>query len=142
MKDYFNAEERTKHIILMSCAHIAKTLSNSPALTEAEKRSLKCVANNMDKFNDSIFSRFGEAYRRKLEGVMKCNKLSLVGKYEKAIEAVDQCVVDDMMLMIDKFRSWECLTCEREDYNKCFIYNACLTCNVDVSNEGGCPFKL
>lgn len=143
MKNYFNQEERIRHLIIMSAIEISKTLTNSKALSPDEKKYLKLVNTYLSKFNDSIFERFGEAYRRKLQGLMECNKLSLVGKYEKSINAVNQCVTDDMMPLIKSVRSWKCLTCERNDHLNCFIYNACITCDVEATGDGEeCPFKM
>ena len=144
MKDYFNEHEKAQHLILMSSIHTCNLLLTSKHLTDEERESLNIAVKYIDKFSSSVCKRFGKSYLRKLQNTMKSNKIRLVGKYEKAIDAVSECVIEDMMPMINKYRSWQCLTCEKKDPRRCFIYNACTTCGIAAStdNDEDCPFKL
>lgn len=142
MKNYLNAEERTRHIILLAMQENAKDLAQSQALTPKEKQMLNKITEWCLKFNASLFERFGGAYARKIQSTMQVNTLKLVGKYAEVAECINHIASQDHEYMINELKAFKCLGCEREDFKNCGMYCACIACDIaDNGNETGCPFK-
>lgn len=142
MREYFNAEERENHIKVTSCKLYAEKLADSPAITAEEKKLLKDAAKKLDKATDSIFQRFGEAYIRKLQGVMINNKLMLVGRYAPTQQAVSQVASADILPMVRNVQEMTCWECEKCNFRDCAMYNFGIACDLQDIAEEGCPFKL
>ena len=51
MKNYFNANERSRHIVVMSMAGIAEEFLNSKALTDEERSSIELEVKHIKNFN-------------------------------------------------------------------------------------------
>ena len=142
MKNYFNLEERTRHIILLAMQENAKDIMQSQALTQKEKQMLKKIEEWCVKFNASIFDRFGDAYARKIKGTMQANTLRLVGKYSENIHAISNIATEDLKLLLDEVHAFKCLDCDKTNFKDCAIYNICISCDVEPNgNSAGCPFK-
>ena len=60
MKNYFNANERTKHIILLAMQTVADDFSAVDSITDEERKYLRMATTYIKKFNNSVFERFGE----------------------------------------------------------------------------------
>lgn len=142
MREYFNAEERENHIKVTSCQHYVKKLAESPAITEKERKDLLKASKLLDSVTDSIFERFGEAYVRKLQGVMQCNTLKLVGKYAPIQNAISQVASADLLPMVRQVQEMVCWECEKCNYRDCPMYNFGIACDLQDVAEEGCPFKL
>ena len=143
MREYFNSEEREDHIKVTSCQYYAKKLAASPAITDKERKELELAYKHLNKFTDSVFERFGNAYVRKLNGIMECNTLKIVGKYAPVQSAISHCAQVDMQPMIRKLQMWTCMDCERGcDFKNCPMYNMAIACELEDVAEEGCPFKL
>jgi hypothetical protein len=142
MREYFNMEERENHIKVTSCQVYVKKLAESPAITEEERKDLLKAFKLLDKVTDSIFERFGEAYIRKLKGIMACNTLKIVGKYAPMQNAISHVAQVDMLPMIRKLQMWTCLDCERTGHKDCPMYNMGIACELEDVAEEGCPFRL
>lgn len=142
MKNYLNAEERTKHIILLAMQETAEDFMDSDALTKEEQKSLKKINEWCLKFNGLIFERLGESYARKVEQTMRCNVLRMVGKYSEVANAINHVASEDHDYLVQELKAFKCLDCQREDYKNCGMYCTCIACDVDGNGkEEGCPFK-
>lgn len=142
MREYFNAEERENHIKVTSCQVYVKKLAESPAITEEERKNLLKAGKLLDKVTDSIFKRFGVAYVRKLEGIMRCNTLKIVGKYAPTQTAISHVASADLLPMIRQLQLFNCMDCEKENYKDCPMYNMGIACELEDVDDEGCPFKM
>ena len=143
MKNYFNAEERTKHIILLAMQEVAKEMQSSEAITPKERQMLVKIEEWTTKFNSSVFERYGEAYARKIEKTMQANTLRLVGKYNEQAKAISHVATEDLELLVDELHAFKCLDCEKTNFKDCATYNICVSCDVEGNeNCEGCPFKV
>ena len=142
MKNYLNAEERTRHIILLAMQESAEDFMKSQALTPKEKQMLAKINEWCVKFNASIFDRFGEVYARKIKQTMQANTLRLVGKYNENIHAISNIATEDLRLLLDEVHAFKCLDCDKTNFKDCAVYNICVACDVEPNgNSAGCPFK-
>lgn len=141
MKNYFNEKERTNHIILMCMEYTAKEFLTSNALSEEEKNSLENIVKLCNNINESLFERFGEAYRRKIQGTLKNNTLRLVGKYAPYNECISYCASEDIEPKVKDLMLFHCIDCGKCDYKNCAIYSMALTCGINGSCDNGCPYK-
>lgn len=142
MKEYFNAEEKSQHLILCCCQEVANKFSHSSALTEEEQNLLKKIYDTCKELNSSIFNRLGDSYCRKVVNTMKSNKLRLVGKYEAVQEAISCCATEDIKPNIESLQCFNCFGCKKEKFTDCAIYNMSIACDIDGQNENGCPYSF
>lgn len=142
MKEYLNSKERTEHIIMCCCQETARQLSQSESLTAEEKADISKVVEYCEKFNNSVFKRLGEPYKRKIQGTMKSNDLRLVGKYSSYKEAISECASEDIKPKVELLQALNCVCCDKCDYINCAMYGMCIACEIEPSNENGCPFKM
>ena len=142
MKDFFNADEREQHLKIMACQTSVDEFKDSNALTEEEKKCLRNAHKWLVKFTDSVFTRFGAPYGRKLQNTLSCNTLKFVGKYAQAQSAISECAQEDLLPKIRELQRFNCLFCEREDHIDCAMYAMGVSVGLEDKNETGCPFKL
>ncbi len=144
MKNYFNAEERTRHIIILAMQETIRELSESDTLTDEEKELLKKCEKNLIKFNALIFERMGEPYQRKIERTMQANNLRLVGKYASACDCINHAASEDLTRGIKELRMFNCMDCEKCDYLNCGTYACMIACDIDgkKSEDNICPFRM
>lgn len=143
MKTYINAQDRTRHIIILAMQETINDLAKSDALSEEEQKALKNAYKNILKFNKLIFQRYGEAYRRKIETTMQSNELKLVGKYANVNECVSHSAVEDLEKALKDLQMFNCMDCEKCDFTNCGTYACLIACDIDgVESEEGCPFRL
>ena len=143
MKTYINADDRTRHIVMLSAQETMRALSVSDSLTEEEQKLLKDSVKKIEKFNRLISTRMGDAYWRKIEKTMRCNKLKLVGNYEPSRDCVSHIAVEDLEKALNDLRMLRCLDCEKCDFTNCGTYASFIACDVQGEmSEGECPFKL
>lgn len=142
MKNYLNAEERTRHIIILAMQENAEDFMNSDSLTAEERKCLRKVNEWCLRFNGLLFERFGEAYARKVKQTMSCNNLRLVGKYAEVANCINHIASEDHQYLIEELKAFKCLDCDREDYKNCGVYCGCVACDIDGNGKTeGCPFK-
>lgn len=143
MKNFFNAEEKAKHIVIMGTQNAAEKLSGSKAITPGEKMALRKIVEWIDKFNDSVFERYGDPYKRKILNTMKINKIDLVSKYGKERECISECASEDLEPAIKDLQMWKCCDCERTcNFQDCAVYAISVACDMEGNEkDGGCPFK-
>ena len=142
MKNYFNCEERTRHIILLAMQEVAKDFQKSEAITPKERQMLAKVEEWTTKFNSSVFSRFGDSYARKIEKTMQANTLRLVGKYNTNVNTISHIAAEDLNKCVEELRAVNCLECDKAQWNDCATYNVCISCDIKGDAEAkGCPFK-
>lgn len=141
MRDYFNSEERAKHIIILAMEQVVKDMESSTALTEEEKKCLKAIKSNLLKFNNSTFDRFGDSYRRKIQNTLQINTIVLVGSNSAYTEAISECATEDLEPCVKELM-FNCMGCEKCNYKDCAIYNIAVACDIEGTNEDkGCPYK-
>lgn len=142
MRNYFNQNEREKHILFMCMEYAINELQESNALTEYEQECLDNVVMEIDNFNNSVFERFGDAYKRKIKGTLDCNNVELVSKFTGSKKsAVSYCSNQDLLPLINDLTMFHCIDCDRCEYKTCPVYNISIACGVDGINENGCPYK-
>lgn len=143
MKNYFNADERTQHIILLGMQSVMEDFLKSEAITPSEHKYLSLAYTNLKKFNGSVCDRFGSAYTRKIANTMNSNSLRLVGKYSAYTECVSHAAAEDMTKLVDDLQTMNCIDCKKENPHDCAVYNMCITCSAKSNGkESGCPFSL
>lgn len=140
MRNYFNAKEKTSHIIIMAMQHIVEEMASCGAVTEQEKKWLTKCAELIEKFNDSAFERFGDSYRRKIKNTLDINTLKLVSKFGKQAEAISECATEDLVPCIKELMI-SCVGCEKCDYKNCAIYNIGVACDINGHTQSGCPYR-
>ena len=142
MREYFNREEREKHIILMCMEYAVKELQESNALTDDERECLDDIITDVQAFNELVFERFGDAYKRKIQGMLNCNNVQLVSKFTGAQKsAISYIANEDLTPLIDDLTMFHCTECEKCDFKTCPIYNIAVACDVFGANDEGCPYK-
>ena len=142
MKNYFNEKERTNHIILMCMEYTAREFANSSALTEEEKKALNKIAEWCGKLNESVFERFGDAYRRKIQGTLTNNTLRLVSKYGAYTDCISYCASEDIEPKVKDLMSLHCLGCDKCDYKNCAMYSMAVACGIVGEDTDGCPYNM
>lgn len=142
MKNYFNEKERTNHIILMCMEYTAREFANSNALSLEEKKAVNKIVEWCGKLNESVFERFGDAYKRKIEGTLKNNTLRLVGKYGAYTDCISYCASEDIEPKVKDLMCLHCLGCEKSDYKDCAMYSMAVTCGIVGEDTDGCPYLL
>lgn len=142
MKNYFNAIEREQHIFMIALQAVLKLLSQSEALTGTEKADLIKANEFIESFNNSVFNRFGDAYKRRVNNTVQVNKIRLVGKYSEKQEMISVAAEEDLNPMLDKIIEYFCMDCEKDNYKDCPVYNMGIACDCEIKSEKGCPFRL
>lgn len=142
MKTYFNAADRTRHIILLAMQTTCEEMSKSPTLTGEERRHITKAFNEVEAFNRSLFERMGEPYANKIQRTMESNALRLVGKYSSYTEAISNAAAQDLEPAINDLRTIHCLDCERCDFTKCGVYAISVACDIKGEDTDGCPYKI
>lgn len=80
MKGYFNKEDQSRHLIMLSALVIAKELIDGNAISKEEKKLLEKAVKNIDEFSESVFGRLGESYKRSIRNKASLNTLRLVAR--------------------------------------------------------------
>lgn len=142
MKNYFNANERTKHIILLAMQTVADDFSAVDSITDEERKYLRMATTYIKKFNNSVFERFGEPYRRKIINTMQMNHLKLVGKFENTQDCITEAAAEDLIPKLRDVQMFYCMDCQKENHKDCAIYAMCVSCGIDGDDTDGCPYKL
>lgn len=140
MKNYFNSEERTRHIFALAAQEDLKELAKSDALTPQERRKLQNALKNLQEFTVSVCQRFGEPYRRKIFNTMQLNNIRLVAKGCRHDEPISHAAQEDLEPAINELRLYKCMLCEKEEYKDCAVYAICVACGLDGKGDSGCPF--
>lgn len=140
MREYFNRAELEAHIVLLGMGVTLKNMVESTAITQEEKRFLKTALTNLTKFSDSVFNRFGLAYRKKMQRTCESNRIEMVGKYEQVNKAVEDVTADDLLENLKQVRSLQCFTCTKKDHLKCGLYNLFVSGGLEGHNDNGCPY--
>jgi hypothetical protein len=140
MKEYFNKDERDRHIILLILTEIISEFKDNNALTEFEKDELEHAEEHLRAFNNSVCDRFGAAYKRKIKGTLEVNTIKVVSKCAstKALSYYD---VRDLEKQVEDMIAFHCCDCDKCDYKSCPTYDMAVTCGVEARNENGCPYK-
>lgn len=143
MKNYINSQDRTRHILILSIQETLNEFCQSNSLSEEEKKMLSKAYTQIIKFNKSLFERFGDAYRRKIEKTMEANVLRLEGKYAIVNECVSHSAVEDLNNALNELRMFNCMECDKQEFTKCGTYACFIACDIEGAEcSEGCPFRL
>ena len=144
VKNYINAQDRTRHILILSIQETLNEFCQSNSLSEEEKKMLSKAYALIIKFNKSLFERFGDASRRKSEKTMEANILRLEGKYANVNECISHSAVEDLEKAIKELRLFNCIDCAKCDYLNCGTYACMIACDIEGEKTEGniCPFRL
>lgn len=141
MKNYLNAADRTRHIIITAMQSVTEDLSKSESLSEDEQNYLNIVYENLLKFNQSLYSRLGEPYKRKILQTMQSNTLRLVGKYSAKSEAISYAASEDLTPTINEVIDLKCCDCQKNNFIDCPVYALGVACDLDSRSKDGCPYR-
>ena len=142
MRNYFNEKERNTHILAIGMEGVVKVmLEEFSALTDAEREYLELALKHFKAFNDSIFDRFGEVYKRKIVNTMETKTVVLGSKYTSKNDSTTYCDRDDIARCVGEIQTFNCCDCERCNWQECSVYKASVMCEVEGSSQDGCPYK-
>lgn len=146
MKGYFNTEDQSRHLIMLSAMVIAKELINGNAISKEEKKLLEKAVENIEEFSESVFGRLGESYKRSIRNKASLNTLRLVARGTTTTKSsqMENFIDRDILCeMFDYSVDFDCNGCERTDCKKCGIYNIKSYLNYDGKSEENdlCPFR-
>lgn len=140
MREYFNASERLNHILVLGMEKVAEELSTSTALTNEEAKCLKKVKEYLIKFNNSVYNRFGDSYKRKIRNTLQVNTIAVVSDRESHNEVISECASEDLIPCI-KDLMVSCMNCTKQNHKDCAIYNIGVACDIDgINQKSGCPY--
>lgn len=145
MNNYFNAQTRTNHILLLAMQEVCESMSTNNSLSADEQKWLKTATTYLKKFNHSAFERMGEAYKRKILGTMQINDLRLVSKYGQQNECITYCATEDIAPKVSDLQFFHCMECQRCDYKDCAVYALSVSCDVEPQKENElsvCPYRI
>ena len=142
MRNYFNEKERNTHILAIGMEGVVKVMLNEfNSLTEEERNDLELALEHFKAFNDSIFERFGEVYKRKITNTMETKAVCIASKFTAKNDSSTYCDRDDIARCIGGIQTFNCCDCSRCDWRECSVYKASVMCEVEGVNEDGCPYK-
>ena len=142
MKNYFNAQERNRHIVMMAMEGTIEEFLESNALSDEEHDALRLALKHIKFFNKSIMKRFGQSYAHAVYGTLDINKLVFVSKALPTGKAVGYCDETSLKPMLKDLQLFNCMDCEKEEHDKCPMYNMMVACGVDATCDSGCPYKM
>ena len=142
MKNYFNERERNTHILAIGMEGVVKTmLKEFNSLTKEEREELELALEHFKNFNDSIFERFGEVYKRKITNTMETKTVCIASKFTAKNDSSTYCDRDDIARCVGEIQTFNCCDCKRCDWQDCSVYKASVMCEVKGVNEDGCPYN-
>ena len=142
MRNYLNAEERTRHIIIMSAQETIADMIDSNGITSEERRNLTRAKKAIEEFNASVCERLGQPYLRRIINTMNDNALRLVAK-GMTKPMIYTAASEDLVPMIAEVRSLQCMFCERDDYKTCPMYAMCVALDIEGEDTTDkCPFTM
>lgn len=145
MKNYFNEEERMRHIYMMYLQIICDDTIKSQALTADERKWLKTASTYIAKFSGSVFLRFGNSYYRKVRNTVACNEMRIRPRRydeEGKIEVVTKAASEDLIPKITELQTFNCFECNKTDWKDCAVYGISVACGIEGHDTDSCPYKL
>ena len=143
MREYLNNAEKELHIKIIACQGELQDFVACKILNKEERKYLRYAQTYLNKFNESIFDRFGEDHKRRLLNTLKCNRLRFVGECEPVKDTVRKLDEEKLLPLARDMQLRHCLFCEKENYKECEVCQFCEELWLEGSNpEGGCPYKL
>lgn len=141
MKNYFNKCERDTHLVILFMAELVSNFKRDcNALTEEEQEHLSVAETHLKSFNESIYERFGDAYKRKIKGTLQTNTVRVGSKYGQDT-IVEHYSAEDLSQSVKDMIAFHCCGCEKCDFKSCPTYAMAVACDVFGENEQGCPYK-
>lgn len=142
MKNYFNADDRASHIIVIAMQTYLSRLIESETLTKEEKTRFKTALTHIEKANGDILDRLGSAYVDRVLAETKQNDLRFVPRCVKSQRSTMSYVSQE--LIIDVLREamfMNCCDCTKCDWKNCKIYELGVKADYAPRESDGCPFK-
>lgn len=140
MRDYFNKTERDTHLVILFMAEIVKNFKDCTALTGKEQELLSQAEECLRDFTNSVYARFGDAYRRKIKGTLEVNTVRVGSKYgqDQVLSYYD---TQDLEKQVQEMIAFHCIECEKEDFKACPTYDMAICCGIEGKSCDGCPYK-
>lgn len=144
MRDYFNQQERSRHLLVLFLTKTAEEFLDGNAITDEERKQLDKGCKAFEKFHELVMERLGGAYARSLQGTFKLNKVTVSPNATAMSNIISYQASEDIAPMCEEFRLYKCADCEKKDYKDCGFYNCCVSCNLEgnQNEKGECPFRL
>lgn len=101
---------------------------------------MKLAEKHLRDFSESVFERFGDAYKRKLKGTLEVNTVRVVSNYNQD-KVLSHYAIEDLEKQVGEMIAFHCCDCEKSDYKACPTYDMAIACGVECKNENGCPYK-
>lgn len=146
MKNYFNHEEASNHLILMTAMISNENLINGNCITDEERKMLKKVKKLVGDFSESVFERLGDGYKRSLKNKAELNNIRIVSKnvhHKNNVDMADFISNDVLQDIVDRACDIDCAGCTRTDCKGCGIYKikSYLHHEGIVDDTDLCPFR-
>lgn len=146
MKGYFNKEDQSRHLIMLSALVIAKELIDGNAISKEEKKLLEKAVKNIDEFSESVFGRLGESYKRSIRNKASLNTLRLVARGTtptKSSQMEDYIDREYLVELLNLSSDIDCEGCKSTNCKNCNIYKIKSYLNYDGKSEDNdlCPFR-
>lgn len=143
MKNWFNSDEKVLHIVLAYAQGACKTLAESEAVTNEEKKWLRTVGTYIEKFHHSVLERFGVPYARTLKNTLNLNELRIQSKFNtKKDNIVSEASIEDLQERLNELCMLNCLGCDKKDWKDCGVYGMAVACHLEGYSDSGCPYCL
>ena len=143
MRNMFNDRERADHIMLLAMEKPLNELLNGKALTFQEKITLTKCLNSIREFHKLVFERFGEPYKKKIQGTVNLNRFGFYAKDEEEKKCISYCASEDVYAMGKFLRGLQCTDCEKCNHLDCGVYAMLCAVDSEINNQDdGCPYKI
>lgn len=146
MKNYFNQNEASNHLILMTAMVSNQNLIEGNSITEAERKMLKKAMKFISDFSESVFDRLGDGYKRSLKNKAGLNTIRIVSRnvhHKNNADMEDFIDNETLREIIDQTADIDCCGCNRIDCKNCGIYKIKSYLHYDgISDDTElCPFR-
>ena len=121
-------------------AEIVSNFKDCSSLTEDEQKHLRLVEKHLRAFTESIYERFGEAYKRKIKGTLEINTVRIGSKYgqDQVLSYYD---ASDLEKQVQDMIAFHCIECEKSDFKACPTYDMAIACGIEGKCNEGCPYR-
>lgn len=146
MKNYFNQHDASNHLILMVSQAVTNNLIDANCVTEEERKILKKISKLVNDFNDSVFERLGDGYRRSLRNKADLNTIRVVSRnvhHQNNIDMEDFIDSETLRDLVSQGTDLDCSGCEKTDCKRCAIYKIKSYLQYEgISDETDlCPYR-
>lgn len=146
MKNYFNQNEASNHLILMTAMVANQNLINGNSITDAERKMLKKAMKLISDFSESVFDRLGDGYKKSLKNKASLNTIRIVSRnvhHKNNADMEDFIDGDTLREIVNQTADIDCSGCDRKNCKNCGIYKIKSYLHYDgISDDtDSCPFR-